>query len=309
MTRLNLSLNELTQRRGSDEADEALKELLTAIYDKDYNAATQRINTDWAKTTFGTIRAYVDAFNASLTRAGKLTVYGRIDSSEAVRFVLRGSAERGYRVSQLRKSYGRGYVLDESAPPSPIESIELSVFQLKDILGLEAAPQDGEQGTSVPLVAAENPCTPELIVRLRAVSKALFDKNRSFQNPAIDYYKNCYVVLEEGRSADYFSCFGTASGAELRSAFERLDSDRRGLFIRSELDREPAFILDGGPITVLFYRQRKESASAVLKHQIILRRDTTFELIPPLKSSSLDDLLNSQKFQTGLRKVSAHVEQ
>ncbi len=308
MTQLNMPWKGLKERTGADKADAALKDLLTAIYDKNYNLAEQRIDTSRALATFGSIKAYIDTFNSSLAKAGDLVVYGRIDGTESVRFVLRGSGEPAYRVLKLRREAKRGYVLDESTTPNAVEILELSIFRLAIALRLEVAAQDVTQGTSIALADMENACTPSLIVRLEAVGSKLFDKNQAFQNAAVNYFRNCYWALQGRRTQEYFSCFGDA-GADLGNGFEQLNADQKALFVRRELDREPAFILSDGPMTAILYRQRKDSSNSDFRHQIIIGSGITFELVGPAQSGVFDDVLNSSAFQAGLKRAVANVEQ
>jgi len=308
MQRIDVPWNELSQKHGTDDANEALRGLLKAVYEKNYTLAAQRIDVNRTIAKYGSITSYVDAFHSSLTRAGDMSVYGRIEDPDAVRFILKPKLNLPYRVFRFRRQ-SMTYLFDEDNTPTPVEALELEVFRLDAQLKLEVSAQATRQDVAIPLMPQGTPCAPEIVVDLLPAGEVLSEKSSQNIDQPLNFYRNCYLALQSGRYEEYFSCFGAREGDEWMKGFQQLDPDGKAAFVKRELARKYSFLIKGDPLTLLLYRQKNDSSSADLKHQIVLKRGASFEIVSPFISRPLDDVLNSSDFQTNLKKVAVHAEQ
>jgi hypothetical protein len=300
LVRMNLPWSQIGTGSASDGADLALKELLTAVYQNNDDLAKRHLLPEQV-AKFGGTQAFLASFRSSLLTAGNLVVLGRLEEDpDAVRFVLDGDLAKAYRVLTLRRNGTQGYVLDNSVPPTAAGALELLIFRLDKSLKLEAN-IDLSLYASLEIGSHTNACSPVLLAHVERTGKNLFNKEYVSPNPALHLYQQCHTALELGRTEDFFACFGP-DAAKMSGTFNQLNTSQQTIFVDRQLTGiEPAFIMGGAQLTVLFY-QRLTPPSVSLAHQNIIGVGSSFELVNPMTSNVLDDVLNGKELQDGLKK-------
>jgi len=296
--RMNVPWSQVDASRTGDGASVALKEMLTAVYQNNWALAAKHLSVTQVEQ-FGSAAAFLEAFRTNLKKAGTIRIYGRIDDADTVRFVIDGEDELAYRILTFTPAAGGVYILDNSRSPGIAQTIEASIFRVDKTLKLESK-VDFKGYTEVSVGSEENPCRPVLIARVEAAPKALLSRDYVPANAALRFYQQCHLALETRHTQQYFDCFGPEGSARMGGTFAALSADKQTAFLNSAAGSvEPTFVLAGGSLTVLYYR-RSTGPSTLLMHQDIVGTGTSYQLVNPMTSSVLDDVLNDKDLQTRL---------
>ena len=306
ITRLDVPWDRLEVGGPSNSANLALRETLKAVYENDVSLAERHIAASQIAKV-GTTREFLTAFRSNLSNKGQVRIHGRIDEPNAVRFVFSGDNEKSYRVLTFIHNGNGEYVLDNGRIPTTAEMLENSIFQIGKTAEIDST-IDLHDYTSIPLGPQTNPCRPELIAKIEPTSKLLFKDGHISSNPAVRFYQACHGAIESGDMHRFFACFGPEGGSRMGEMFARLSGDETSRFIKAQVGGiEPKYVLNGGSLTVILFR-RSVPPDSLLVHQDIVSLGDFFQLVYPLTSGVLDDLLDDRQFQAELEKTVAALQ-
>jgi len=295
VTRLDIPVAKLDTAPAAGPAGIALKELFAAVNSGDVAGVRNRVDVAGATKTYGSLEKFVEGFRGSLAPAGEFTAVAILPASGAVRFVLKGAAEKAFRVFGFRLQ-NQKYIMEDLSPDA-VYSLELSALRLA------AAPAAIPAGsTRIPLSGNGDSCAPALVAASKRLAGPVAAKTSGV--PAINFVTDCRHALELDKVDDFVSCFTPDRAKQFRGTIAALPPDQRTRFVQSQLNTgDPSFALLGGDLTVVFYKRDNMGKAPVYRHVNVVRTSSGYELIDSLTSGVFDSLLSSDDFVDRVSKL------
>lgn len=297
--RISESWRSFSSRKPHTEEEAALQELLSAVYRGDPTAAAARVSPPKHASSGSAFANYINAFKASLERAGEIEVEGYFPLSGRVRFALRPiRATTSHRLLTMRFGKDGRLRFDETEAPNKVDGVLNTIFHvLKNVpLEIPRVPV----GNYVTVIAEEN--TPhgevQLAVKARLVDADLEQINSGL-DPPLQFYKECLQVSAKTLMKRYFQCFPADIQSRLREEFTKMSAEKQNdLASIISSPRHIDFVVENPSSEVVYYHS---SSHAVASRDWIERTSAGgFVLMNPLSSFPLDDLLSSKEVRASI---------